>query len=294
LNLDAKTQKVIRLAEKALGTRRKGIKLPPLEMAIYAVLAPHNPDEKIRKAMKAMRKSFVDWNEVRVSSWKEIGRVIESKGIVDAGSKAFTLKALLNGIFNRNNKMTLDNLLPEKTEDARRKLEGLEDFPPWATGAVLSLNLGYEGLYVTHGFLRIARRIGLVRESSLSRAKKNLTRRVPRRDQFRLQQHLSYLAETLCLPEITQCEQCPLNTLCDTGIAKIAKALASASRKKAKQAKKAKPAPRKKSKAKKKTPKKKPAKKPKKKGKKKSPAPAKRRSKKKTAKKSKAKTRRKK
>ncbi|MHC4598389.1 MAG: hypothetical protein ACYS47_05235 [Planctomycetota bacterium] len=256
MNLETRIKKVLRLAGKSLGQRRKGHKLIPLETAIHAVLAPGNADDVSRKALQQLLRAFVDWNEVRVSSWKEIGTVLEKTGVVDSGHKALALRNLLRAVFHRINKMSLDPLLQLKDEDARRKLENMPDFPETAIGAVLTLNLGMDGLYVTHPLLRIARRIGIVRDISLSRGRKDLERKVQRKDHFRFQQHLSHLASTVCLASVTRCEECPLNKICRTGVeflvaaeARRREALEAAKKKGAKKARK-KPPPKAKLKAK--------------------------------------------
>jgi len=218
LKREARLKKTLRIAEKALYARRKGSKMPPLEMAIHAILAPGNPAPRVGKAMAGLRKSFVDWNELRVSSWKEIGEVLEKQGIADAGDKAITLKNLLRAVFDRFNKISLDPLMAMRPEETKKILEGMEDVPEHVIGAILHLNLGMTAPYYTPGIVRVAKRIGLVGDYAFARAKKDLEKIVSRKNAFRFQQHLAYLAHTVCLEKITFCARCPLNKVCETGM----------------------------------------------------------------------------
>lgn len=224
MNREAKIKKILGVCDRTLGVRRKIPKMPPLETAAHALFAPGNRDEEAAAALKALLVEFVDWNEVRVSSWKEIGSALEASGIRDPGEKAIALKKLLEAVFNRFNKMSLDALLAQKPEDAHRTLEAMPDIPDTAAGAILHNNLGNDSLHATPGLLRIARRIGLVREGASVQIKKDLEAFVPRKERFRFQQHLGHLAQKVCLAGVTLCPRCPLNGTCPSGVLFMKKA----------------------------------------------------------------------
>jgi endonuclease III len=218
VNREAKNKKILGICDRALGVRRKLQKAPPLETAVHALLAPGNRDDQAAAALKELLLEFVDWNEVRVSSWKEIGSVLENAGLADPGDKAILLRKLLEAVFNRFNKMSLDPLLVQKPEDARRTLEAMADVPDPAAGAVLNLNLGFDGLHATHGLTRVARRVGFLRDGPAAQLKKDLESNVPRKDRFRFQQHLGHIGRQFCLAGVTLCARCPLHEFCSTGV----------------------------------------------------------------------------
>jgi len=217
VNREAKIAKVLGILDRALGVRRKSPKSPPLETALHAILAPGNRDEEASTALNSLRREFVDWNEVRVSSWKEIGGVLERAGIQAPGEKSIQVKKFLESVFNKHNKISLDSVLTQKPEDARRSLESLAGIPEHAVGAVMHFHFGLDEFHATPGLARVARRVGLLKEGTATQLKKELESRIPRKERFRFQQHLGHIAHAFCLPSVTLCTRCPLSPACPHG-----------------------------------------------------------------------------
>src|SRR5262245_56015863 len=77
---------------------------------------------KARRALKALQTDYVDWNDVRVTSVREIAsKITVLVGQRHALEKAEKVIELLSMIYHRFNRINLDFLQDGESEDAGRK-----------------------------------------------------------------------------------------------------------------------------------------------------------------------------
>ena len=87
-----------------------------LEHVVFAIFLENSPFEEARNTFSAMLRSFIDWNEVRVSKAKEIVYAVSdptfSVGISEGSllTKSERLRRLLQWVFERSNGFELEHL----------------------------------------------------------------------------------------------------------------------------------------------------------------------------------------
>ena len=87
-----------------------------LEHVVFAIFLENSPFEEARNTFSAMLRSFIDWNEVRVSKAKEIVYAVSdptfSVGISEGSllTKSERLRRLLQWVFEKSNGFELEHL----------------------------------------------------------------------------------------------------------------------------------------------------------------------------------------
>lgn len=130
---------------------------PLLERFVYAVLAYENPAANAKKVIKALtdEKAYGSWNEVRVSTVRELADILRENKIEDPDGWAPRIKQLLQKVFEEADDTALEPLkealdaasgdkqkkqLNEKTRNFLKDLPGI---PPWGPAYLLT-GLGLE------------------------------------------------------------------------------------------------------------------------------------------------------
>ncbi|MCD6303370.1 MAG: hypothetical protein J7M21_00225 [Planctomycetes bacterium] len=93
----------------------------PIRAIVEYILAADATDGQVEKALASIDKEFVDVNELRVSPTKEIVEAL-GRDFPDARRKADEIVKVLNAIFNRYNKLSLEKLQDMTKRDLRRCL----------------------------------------------------------------------------------------------------------------------------------------------------------------------------
>lgn len=94
-----------------------------LEHVVFAVFLENSPFEEARNTFSAMLRSFIDWNEVRVSKAKEIVYAVsESTSAADSSdawllTKSERLRRLLQWVFEKSNGFELESSCGSGKED---------------------------------------------------------------------------------------------------------------------------------------------------------------------------------
>lgn len=101
-------------AKKLLATWRKDVadvlkkdKRSPASHLCMSILMRSNSITNARQAEAALRKRFVDWNEIRVSPIAEVQEVLEQCGTPGAEAKAYALRRFLRDVFSKYTKTNL-------------------------------------------------------------------------------------------------------------------------------------------------------------------------------------------
>lgn len=215
---DKKLEKLLRLLRKEFGEMRSARGASSFETMVLAVLEPGNSHAAAQRAFKALLGEFVDWNEVRVSSWKEIGTILDEKSIHGPGEKAVALKKTLEGVFSVTHRMDLAPLEKMAPEKAGQLLAKQRDFDPGALAAVLYRCFDAKKLQPTADLVRVSHRIGFIQKgSSLAKMKQTLRDWVKKKDLFPFHLYFSRIAAKYCFEKVTFCERCPARALCQHG-----------------------------------------------------------------------------
>jgi endonuclease-3 len=217
----------VALLEPRLGAVRELDEPRPLEQLILLMLARGATLPKARKALKVLQTDYVDWNDVRVTSSREIAsKIAELVGQRHALEKAEKVIELLSMIYHRFNRINLDFLQEGDSEDSSRKKVRLfawlgERSPLWP--AMLTLHAVKKPEVVVDGGLpRVLSRLGVVEGKATPPAiRQKIVESVPEELLVTFQFVAYVLADEFCHQKSPDCRQCPAKPACPSAAAFI-------------------------------------------------------------------------
>jgi len=112
--------------KKLLAGLEKSSPAPPenpdaFEVLVRSVLEANATAKLVEKGMAALAEEFVDFNELRVAPPKEIVDCL-GRDYPEARRKAMEINQVLNGLFTRMNRLSLDHVAEMTKRDIRRHL----------------------------------------------------------------------------------------------------------------------------------------------------------------------------
>ena len=160
-----KIQKLFRNLKREYGKVEDPSHGTVVEALIYAVIAEKLTESETDKSLKNIAKTFVDFNDLRVSLTEEI---VENLG---GDSKtnyqlALTLRTCLGYIFKKFHKLNLEQLLGIGKREARAKLEKLEGVTPFVVDYCFLTVIGGHAIPLTDRMIEYMRDNDLVYENS--------------------------------------------------------------------------------------------------------------------------------
>jgi endonuclease-3 len=196
--------------------------IDPLEELILTVLSQHTSDVNAARAFDALRARFPTWDEVVRSRTTTVADAIRPGGL--ANVKAPRIQGILRQIHDRNGRYDLRFLEEMSDADARGYLSSLSGVGPKTASIVLAFSLGRDALAVDTHVYRISRRLRLIPTgASVKKAHTILNELVP--PELRVPMHVGLirLGREICTALRPRCMVCPLNDLCPTGRANLAR-----------------------------------------------------------------------
>lgn len=190
---------------------------PVLEEFLFAICREDATREQADRAYRALRDRFFDWNEIRVSSTREIEEVLSELPSADA--RAQRLVSLLQEVFETTFSFELESLQKKGMKQAAKHLTRYQAANDYAVSWVVQQSLGGHAIPLDGPTLRALRRLGLIDgdTDNLETLRASLEHLVPKvRGQLFIDL-LSALADELCLEDEPQCGSCPLSGDCATG-----------------------------------------------------------------------------
>lgn len=211
-----KLTRVVRNLEDKYGPHIYPEETNQLESLVFSILAANNPVTNARKALKDFREEFVDWNEVRVSTVRQLEDVLEAARIEPAGRHAELLKEFLEKTFHEVSRMNLDTLRTDGPEKARKTVAKLDVLEPHEQQYLL-VGAGVEEAPplgpVTE---RILARVGVFHpDEPAVRRRKLLESLVTGPDAIRFHHLMLEHGKKLCTETDPKCPRCPLQNDCD-------------------------------------------------------------------------------
>jgi len=198
---------------------------PLLEELIYAACRENSTPADADAGYARLRKAFIDWNEVRVSTVQEVADVL--RPLPGSGTRAKHIIGLLQEVFEDKYSFDLSELSKKGLKDTARKLrfykEGVNDYSvAWVT----QRSLGGHAVPLDEATLRVLRRLGVIDEvdpDSLEAVRGSVEHVIakPRGPEFT--DLMSVHAKELCTEKDPNCPACPLKTDCPVGIENTSK-----------------------------------------------------------------------
>jgi len=186
--------------------------LPVLEQFIYGLCREDSTPEQAGRAFKTLKSRFFDWNEVRVSSVREIEDALA--GLSNAESRAQRLLSFLQEVFEATFSFDLDGLTKKALKQAAKQLTRYQAADEYIGAWVVQRTLGGHSVPVDQATMRVCRRLHLIGEEDAEGARSHLEHLVPKAKGAAFTDGVSVLAEDFCWESSPCCATCPLNADC--------------------------------------------------------------------------------
>ena len=154
--------------KKAYARHRSSVSQPsipepddPLHRLVVAILAVGCSDETAQRAVDRALSNMVDWNEMRVSSARELNRAT-GNAIPQGVRQCQRVLDALQSIYDHENRLSLNRLKSLGRREARHFLESLDGVDEYAAASVLLWSLGGHAVPVNDRLLEALRKAELV------------------------------------------------------------------------------------------------------------------------------------
>lgn len=208
-----------RMLNQVLAQVRKAPEAPAprgvLEEVIFAICRDGATTEQAETAFQKLKGAFFDWNEVRVSSYREIEDALDL--LPGAEEKAHRILLFLQEVFEIHVCFDLDKLLKEGLKQAVKKLLRFKAASDFVCAWVSQRSLAGHAIPLDAPALRCGQRLGLIEDSfaDVESVRASLEHHVPKTKGWGFTEALSLLANEHC-EENPRCDSCPLTRDCPT------------------------------------------------------------------------------
>jgi endonuclease-3 len=188
-----------------------------LEAVVFGICHDSITREQANQALSRFKDEFFDWNEVRVSSIREIQSTLA--GQPDPGPRAQAIRRFLRQIFNKTYSFSLEGLLKKPLKDAIKALQEFDAAKSdYVLATVLQLALGGHSIPVDGNTSRVLHRLGIAEaETDAESLRGMLERAVPKNRGLEFGALIEELAHDTCVAHDPDCARCVLKDLCPTG-----------------------------------------------------------------------------
>ena len=187
-----------------------------LDLVIFHKINFYMPEGEALHAYRRLKTAFVDWNEVRISSVKEIQEVFQ--GVPDSLELAIFVKDFLEQLHRENQSVDLEFLAEQNLGDIRRYLRTVKGVDPATIDLVLRLRKEHPVLPVSAPMEQTLLRLGVVRPGDNRDQKEKYLHNLVGEDQA-LSFHHFFLKHSreICPPDLekVQCSSCAIRGSCD-------------------------------------------------------------------------------
>jgi endonuclease-3 len=189
---------------------------PVLEQLLYALCREDATREQADQAFRNLQERFFDWNEVRVSSIREIEEAVTD--LSHAEGRAQRVIQLLQEVFEANFSFDLDPLQKAGVKQAAKKLSRYQALNDFAIAWVIQQALGGHAIPLDSSTLRVLRRLGILEEGqgqeNLEAIRASLEHVVPKARGTLFNELVSFIAHEYCTERNPNCADCPLAQDC--------------------------------------------------------------------------------
>jgi endonuclease III len=189
---------------------------PVLQQFIYGLCREDATAEEADRAYRNLCDRFFDWNEVRVSSVRELEEAFA--GMSGAEGRAQRLVAFLQEVFETTFSFDLDGLQKKGLKQAAKQLGRYQAANDYVSAWVTQRSLGGHAIPLDAPTLRCVRRLGLADgDEGRDAVRASLEHLVPKAKGPQFSDAVSALAGEYCWEDDPNCGSCPLAHECPTG-----------------------------------------------------------------------------
>jgi endonuclease-3 len=164
----SKRADVIANAQKVLAKHfkpSKPVERPVMEQLLYACCLEDSRPEAADECFARLQESFFDWNEIRVTTVRELAEVL--RGLHDADRAATMIKHTLHSVFEAIYDFDLEPLKKQNLGAAVKQLQGYRGTTPFTINYTVQAVLGGHAIPVSRTGMEIMRILGLVTEKGV-------------------------------------------------------------------------------------------------------------------------------
>jgi endonuclease III len=189
---------------------------PVLEQFLYGVCRENATREQADLAFKNLRERFFDWNEIRVSSPRELEEALGD--LPDAEQRAERIISFLQQVFEKEFSFDLESFHKKGVKQAAKALAGYQASNDYVIAWVLRNSLGGHAIPLDAPTLRVTRRLGLIDRDQEDREtlRTSLEHLIPKAKGAAFTEVASHIAHECCWEEEPSCSVCPLAGDCPT------------------------------------------------------------------------------
>jgi endonuclease-3 len=227
----SKTQRIHQLQQSIHRHYKTGSSRPKLsvfESVVYALCLEDSTREGAMQALARFKDHFSDWNEVRVSSLKEIQEVLA--GLSDPEGRSDRIRRFLRQLFSRTYGFSLENLAKKPLKEAIKSLKEFDAFASdFVLSSVIQIGLAGHAIPIDKSSYLVLHRLGVVDDGTDPAAVRGLLERaIPKNRGMEFVEELHELAHDVCHIENPDCPRCELRKLCPYGQERLARERSSA------------------------------------------------------------------
>jgi len=187
---------------------------PVLEQFIYAICREGVTREQADRVYSSLASVFFDWNEIRVSSTRELAEAFA--GLPNAEGRAQRLIDFLQEVFETTYSFDLESLHKKGLKQAAKQLSRYQSANDYAVAWVVQQSLNGHAIPLDKPSLRVLTRLGLLDadEGDLEAQRGHLEHQIPKSRGPQFCDLISSLAEDVCAPDDPVCSSCPFSHYC--------------------------------------------------------------------------------
>jgi endonuclease-3 len=189
---------------------------PVLEQFLYAVCREGATREQADRAYRNLRERFFDWNEIRVSSVREVEDAFAD--LPQSDVRAQRLISLLQEVFETTFSFDLETLHKKGLKQAAKQLARYQAANEYAVAWVIQQSLGGHAIPLDAETMRVLRRLGLIDDDTDDPEviRTSLEHLIPKAKGSLFNELLSAVANEYCWKDEPSCSSCPLSCECPT------------------------------------------------------------------------------
>lgn len=198
------------------GTKATAEMRPVLEQFLYAICREGVTKELADQAYRNLQERFFDWNEVRVSSTRELAEVMEF--LPDSEQRAQRVVDFLQEVFETTFSFDLEWLHKKGLKQAAKQLSRFQGANDYVIASVTQQSLGGHAIPIDAPSLRTLQRLGIIENDTQDgeAMRASLEHQIPKARGQQFSEILSILAEENCWESDPNCPNCAMAKLCPT------------------------------------------------------------------------------
>lgn len=192
---------------------------PILEQFIYGLCYENATREQADKAYNNLTTRFIDWNEIRVSSVREVQDALEN--ISESEERAQRIIGFLQEVFEMTFSFDLEDLHKKKggMKQAALQLSRYQAANDFVVAWVVQHSLGGHAIPLDEPTIRTTGRLGFIDQEHQDKeaSQSSLEHLVAKAKGPLFTELIKYVGHEYCWEQDPNCSACPLSKDCPTG-----------------------------------------------------------------------------